>query len=63
MLELTIQSMTCGHCTSTVTQAVKSVDPEAEVNVDLATKKLRVETTAGREAVVGALTDAGYPPN
>ena len=35
-----VQGMTCGHCVRAVTEAVKSVDPQAEVKVDLATGKV-----------------------
>ncbi len=31
MIELRVDGMTCGHCVSAVTGAVKSVDPEANV--------------------------------
>jgi copper chaperone len=61
--EFNVQSMTCGHCVSVVTQAVKSVDPQAKVEVDLPTHKVRVESEEDREAIAGALADAGYPPN
>ena len=30
--------MTCGHCASVITKAIKSVDPVAEVKVDLKTR-------------------------
>lgn len=62
MLELTIESMTCGHCASVVTKAVKALDPLAKVEVDVSGHKVRVETTEARQAVVEALTEAGYPP-
>ena len=62
MLELTIPSMTCGHCVGTVTKAVQSVDPRAALTVDLSGKTVRIETTANRDAVAGALAEAGYPP-
>jgi copper chaperone len=62
MIEFNIESMSCGHCVSVVTQAVKSVDPQAKVDVDLATHKVRVETSEDRETVAAALTEAGYPP-
>lgn len=35
MIELHVDGMTCGHCVSAVTRAVKSVDPQANVQVDL----------------------------
>ena len=36
MIELRVEGMTCGHCVSAVTRAVKALDPEAHVQVDLA---------------------------
>ena len=61
MIELTVSDMTCGHCVSAVTKALQAVDPQANVDVDLATKRVRVETRQPREAVTEALRQAGYP--
>ena len=63
MLEFNVEGMSCGHCVSRVTQAVKHADPAARVEVDLGTHKVRVETREDRQTVAAALTDAGYPPN
>ncbi|MES2635306.1 MAG: heavy-metal-associated domain-containing protein [Pseudomonadota bacterium] len=62
MLEFLLPDMTCGHCVKAVTQACQEVDPAAKVNVDLATKKVTVDSSAGSEQVAKALTEAGYPP-
>lgn len=62
MLEFDIRSMSCGHCVGAVTQAVRELDPEARVDVDLPTHKVRVQTDQPRDKVVAALTEAGYPP-
>lgn len=62
MLEFNIQSMSCGHCVRAVTEAVHEVDPKAKVEVDLATKRVHVQTEVARTAVVAALTEAGYAP-
>lgn len=62
MIEFDIQSMSCNHCVGRVTEAVKSVDPAAKVEVDLQNKKVRVQGSADRQAVSAALTEAGYPP-
>jgi len=61
--EFNVESMTCGHCVSIVTKAVRSVDPQAKVEVDLPTHRVRVETAEDREAIAGALAEVGYPPN
>lgn len=63
MLEFDVQSMTCSHCVSVVTQAVKATDPDAKVDVDLPGRKVRVETKAPRETIAAALSEAGYQPD
>ncbi|MGH8831561.1 MAG: heavy-metal-associated domain-containing protein [Polaromonas sp.] len=60
-MEFDIQSMSCGHCASVITQTVKQVDPDAKVSVDLASKKVTVQTSEDRQTVAAALTEAGYP--
>lgn len=63
MIEFNIDAMTCGHCVSLVTKTIKQVDPDATVDIDLPTHKVRVQTDEGRETVASALAEAGYPPN
>jgi len=55
-----VQGMTCGHCERAVTQAVKTVDPQAAVKVDLARGKVEVQTSRPREAIAKAIADEGY---
>ena len=62
MLEFKLPDMSCGHCAGTVTKAVKQVDPQAKVDVDLQTKQVKVESAEPREQFAEALTEAGYPP-
>ena len=61
-IDLILPAMTCGHCVKTVTAAVQRLDPQAQVSTDLATHQVRVDTSALRDGVIRALTDAGYPP-
>jgi copper chaperone len=62
MIQFNIPSMSCGHCVKAVTQAVQEVDPQANVDVNLDTKMVNVESQAGREKLAHALTEAGYLP-
>jgi copper chaperone len=62
MLEFDVQAMSCGHCVRAVSEAIREIDPEARVDVDLDSKKVTVESSAARPALVEALTEAGYPP-
>jgi copper chaperone len=61
MYEFDIPDMSCGHCVSAVTKAIKTADPEAVATVDLTTKKATVETKADPSLIGAALEDAGYP--
>lgn len=63
MVELKVDNMTCGHCVSAVTKILKSLDPQATVDVDLGTKRVRVETPQPIEALRQALDQGGYPPS
>lgn len=55
-----VQGMTCGHCERAVTQAVKQVDPQAQVRIDRASGKVDVDSTAQREALAAAIAEEGY---
>ncbi|RYF27676.1 MAG: copper chaperone [Comamonadaceae bacterium] len=57
---LQVQGMTCGHCERAVVHAVRQVDPEALVTVDLPTGKVTVESDHAREPLAAAITEEGY---
>ena len=59
-MEFTVTSMSCGHCAGVITEAVKSLDPQAKVSVDLASKKVVIDSSQNREVVAAALNQAGY---
>lgn len=61
MYELTVENMTCGHCVSAVTEAVRAVDPAAFVEVDLKGKHVKVNSSSALEPIKAAIVDAGYP--
>jgi copper chaperone len=60
-MKFTVPDMTCGHCASAVTKAIKAIDPQAEVKVDVAGKTVAVETAVPATTVSAALAKAGYP--
>ena len=55
-----VQGMTCGHCERAVTEAVKALDPAADVKIDRAAGKVDVQTTRPREQVAQAIQEEGY---
>jgi copper chaperone len=60
-LQFTVPSMACAACVSTITQAIHSVDPEAEVSGDPKTKQVKVETVQAEAKVRDAIASSGYP--
>ncbi len=55
-----VQGMTCGQCERAVTQAVKRVDPAAEVKIDRQTGKVDVQSAQPREQIAQAIAEEGY---
>lgn len=55
-----VQGMTCGHCERAVVHAVREVDTDATVKVDLATGQVVVESDHPREALANAIREEGY---
>lgn len=60
MLRFKIDKMTCGHCAASIERAVKGVDPQAAVSVDLSRKEVTIHSTAEERLISGALRSAGY---
>ena len=61
MYELQVEGMTCGGCANSVKQSVQAVDSAAKVEVDLGSKKVRIDTKLGIDQVKAAVVQAGYP--
>lgn len=66
MIEFTLPTMTCGHCVKTVTATVQRVDPNARVQIDLDTHRVRIQSqqppAALTATLAAALTEEGYAP-
>lgn len=61
-MQFQIDNMTCDGCVRSLTRAITRLDAAAEVNADLATKKVSVASERPQAEIVAALTDAGFPP-
>ena len=62
MFTFQIPAISCDHCARAVTEAVHAADPAAQVQVDVPTQRVNVESQVTHEAIVAQLVDAGYPP-
>ncbi len=57
----TVTGMTCGHCEKSVIQAIRSIDPQAQVRIDRNQNRVEVESTQPREPLAAAIAGEGYP--
>ncbi|MGB3071027.1 MAG: heavy-metal-associated domain-containing protein [Ottowia sp.] len=55
-----VTGMTCGHCERSVTQAVKKLDPGADIKIDRAANRVDVQSSQPREALAAAIASEGY---
>ena len=63
MITFEVKDMTCGHCVSSITKAVRSVDRGARLQFDLAAQRVQIEPTeTDMQALREAITEAGYTP-
>ncbi len=61
MFTLKVSGMTCGGCINAVTRAIQAQDPQAQVQADLETQIVSLETSLSPELVAKLITDAGFP--
>ena len=58
--EFDVKGMTCSHCERAVTQAIKALDAQAQVKVDLASGTVEVQSSASEQAIRQAISEEGY---
>ncbi|HYS63569.1 MAG TPA: heavy-metal-associated domain-containing protein [Paraburkholderia sp.] len=59
-IEFQVEGMSCQHCVAAVTNAIREQDPTAQVQVDLASGRVTVESAQPADALKTAIDEAGY---
>ena len=63
MIAFEVNDMTCGHCASVITKAVKTADKDARVHIDLREHRVQIEPgDLSAEELGDAIKEAGYTP-
>ncbi|MBD2200363.1 MULTISPECIES: heavy-metal-associated domain-containing protein [Calothrix] len=60
-LKLTVPNMACSTCANNITNALKAIDANANIQADPKTKLVSVDTQVSETAIREALAAAGYP--
>ncbi|CAM3953602.1 CopZ family metallochaperone [Deinococcus frigens] len=58
--ELIVSGMTCGHCQTAVTKALKGVPGVEQVDVNLTDGRAQVQGQVDPQALVAAVKEEGY---
>jgi copper chaperone len=59
-IQLKVPSIVCDGCATTIKEAIKTHEPEADVKVDVQKKMVSVETGASEESVKQIIVAAGH---
>ena len=62
VINLTINDMTCGGCVASITRVINGLDPDATVDANVDTKRVSIDSPIDTDAIVAAITHAGYHP-
>lgn len=55
-----VSDMTCNHCVQTITKAVQTAAPGAEVSTDLTAHRVVIESSASADVLRATIADEGY---
>ncbi|MFM9268234.1 heavy-metal-associated domain-containing protein [Tychonema sp. BBK16] len=55
-----VPSIVCSGCGDTIVKAIKTVESDASVNVDVAAKTVTVEAKASEESIKQAIVATGH---
>lgn len=63
MARFQIKDMTCSHCVKTISEAITTIDAEAELDFDLMSHELTIDSQKLNDAAQKkTLEDAGFTP-
>ena len=60
MREFSVPEMSCGHCKAAIEKAVVGIDPDADVRVDLESRRVGITSAEPNDALIAAMKAAGY---
>lgn len=63
-MEFEVTDMSCGGCANSITRALISADPTAklDIDIDIATRIVKVDSVLPSERLVAVIEDAGFHP-
>lgn len=59
-MDLIVDGMTCGHCERAIRGAIETLDPHARVEIDRASRRVRIEGDLDPARAIAAIEHEGY---
>lgn len=57
---VTVHGMTCSHCEKAVIDAIRKLDPQAQVRIERTQNRVEVDSELARETLLAAIEEEGY---
>ncbi|PJZ54186.1 heavy-metal-associated domain-containing protein [Leptospira adleri] len=61
MLEFQVENMSCGSCANVISKAIKTIDPNVQVSVDVVSQTVRVKSGRSEKELANLIEECGYP--
>jgi copper chaperone len=61
-MKFEVTDMSCSGCANAIARAVKAVDPQATVEINVATKIVQIDSVIEPGKLVGTMEAAGFHP-
>lgn len=62
MPQFQVQDMTCKHCEANISTAIKELDAQALISIDLSIHMLSIQSTHNATTLENVIREAGYSP-
>jgi copper chaperone len=62
MPQFQVQDMTCKHCEASISNAIKEVDAQADISIDLSNHVVTIRSSHNAATLENVIRDAGYSP-
>lgn len=59
-LKLNVPSIVCDGCAQTITESIHTMEPDAQINVDVQAKTVTIESEASEETIKQAIVAVGH---
>ncbi len=59
-MRFSVPEMSCGHCRSSIEEAVKAVDPKAKIGFDAEKRAVVIDSAVDQASLQSAISTAGY---